>query len=146
MENSVREKTYNFVDRGFKKFVNLIISISPLFACWLVVTHNGWTADIVGVVICVLNFYYTKAKWRKDKIRIRKLSINDPLIEFAFFYKKKSDLTLNESDFDVSINETQIIFAKKDSMVIGIAIKGDLHFSQNWRNLVNDLTNVKSTN
>lgn len=110
----------------------MIISIAPLIAFLFVFIYIGWTTSIIALLVSAFDFYYTRSNNRKNKIRIKELSIIDDIIKFSFFYKSKIALVLKEADYNISINERQVIFNNGESIVLGIANKEDMAEPEKW--------------
>jgi hypothetical protein len=133
--------TYKFNDKYDKKIIKMIISIAPLLAFLLVFFYIGWITAIIAFIVSAFDFYYSRNNNRKNKSRIKELSIIDDEIKISFFYKSKDALTLKKVDYTISMNETQIIFTNKDeSIVLGIANKEDMDESEKWDNLIRGLS------
>lgn len=124
--------TYKFDEKGEKKIITMIISIAPLIAFLFVFIYIGWTTSIIALLVSAFDFYYTRSNNRKNKIRIKELSIIDDIIKFSFFYKSKIALVLKEADYNISINERQVIFNNGESIVLGIANKEDMAEPEKW--------------
>jgi len=128
--------TYKFEEKGEKKIITMIISIAPLIAFLFVFIYTGWTTSIIALLVSAFDFYYTRGNNRKNKIRIKELSIIDDTIKFSFFYKNKAALVLKEADCNISINEKQVIFNNSEGIVLGIANRKDMAEPEKWNEVL----------
>lgn len=81
--------TYKFDDKNEKKIINMIISIVPLVAILFLFMYRGWTIVIIVFFLCAFDFYYFRSINRKNKIRIKELSLIGDTINSLFFTKLK---------------------------------------------------------
>jgi len=133
--------TYKFNDKSNEKVILSLLSIATIGAILSVFVFNNLIISIIAFLVSAFDFYCTRSISRKNKSRIKDLSIVDLKIRFSFFYKRKVALAFNKSDCTIAVNERQIIFSHIDeSIILGIANKEDMEEPEKWDNLISDLT------
>ncbi|MDB5030438.1 hypothetical protein [Mucilaginibacter sp.] len=133
--------TYKFDDKSNEKVILMILSITTIGAILSIFIFDGLIIYITAFLVSAFDFYYTRSNIRKNKIRIKELSIIEDTIKLSFFYRRKGTSDLKKADYDTTINERQVIFTiMGEYIILGIANKEDLEEPERWDNLIKDLT------
>jgi len=133
--------SYKFHTKIKSSLSSQIISVAPIAAAVLLLIKHGWLIVIIFLFSSIASLINTLYSNKKSKIRIKEIRVDINKIEIDFAFNKINSLSLRNKEFDLVVENNQIIFnCKKESNVLGIAKKEDMEEPEKWDNLINELT------
>lgn len=132
--------TYKFNRKNKEKIISLLLDIITIGVIISIFIFDNLIISIVAFIVSAFAFYCTRSIARKNKSRIKNISIIDNKISINFFYKSKAIVAFNKSECTIALNQEQVIFSDiSDDVILGIANKADIEITEEWNNLISDL-------